>query len=341
MRTLAAISIASALRCCDGKALRPNSGYGVTIPARAVCDPKGGTCPEHMNRLFCALRQHTSDVHPEVKVAEMPPTGKVQTGMGPVFKQNVRYLLFDSDDTSGLVGMKCSVQSAMACKVGAKAKSGKCGHSTCIPDVRSPVLGYIRLQLGGSVAAFAAGAAGQPPSRTAVIGVGAGSLPSWILAALPDVSMDAVDINGPVMTAATECFGLPKDDDRLRTHVEDGMQFLKSQEQEYDLVMLDVVPLPKHFRKDLTTISSRLSAHYGVLAVNGWKTDEEFVALQQDVMKTFKRVWLATDSNKGNQILLARLGSPKDLPKADELKKFGVPADAVAWSTEQPWEQLK
>jgi len=340
MRNLAAVAIASVLRCCGGKALRPNSGYSITIPARAVCDPMGGTCPHDMNRLFCALRQHTDDIHPEVKVAEVPPSGKVHIGMGPIFKKNVRYLLFDSDDTSGLVGMKCSVQSAMACKVGATtSKSGKCGNSTCIPDVRSPVLGYIRMQLGGSVAAFAAGTSGQRPSRTAVIGVGAGSLPSWILASLPDASVDAVDINEPVMTAATECFGLPKHDDRLRTHVEDGMLFLKSQTREYDLVMLDVMPLPKHFRKELTTISSRLSAHHGVLAVHGWKTDKEFVALQQDVMKKFRRVWLATDG--GNQILLARLGSPKDLPKADELKKFSVPPDAVAWGTEQPWEQLK
>lgn len=340
MRAIVAAVMANALCRCAGTVLRPTQTQSL-IPGRTVCDPKGGTCPIELKRLFCAGRQHASDIHPEVKVVEMGPDDQVHTGMGPRFKSNVRYLLFDADDTSGFVGVKCSVQSAMACKPGAKpAVGGKCGDSTCVPDVRSPVLEYVRLQLGGAVAAFA-GVAREPPSSVAVVGIGAGSLASWMLAAIPGATVDAVDINGQVVSAATECFGLPKDDDRLRTHVEDGMQFLKSQEQEYDLVMLDVVPLPKHFRKDLTTISSRLSAHYGVLAVNGWKTDEEFVALQQDVMKTFKRVWLATDSNKGNQILLARLGSPKDLPKADELKKFGVPADAVAWSTEQPWEQLK
>jgi spermidine synthase len=201
------------------------------------------------------------------------------------------------------------------------------------------VLEYVRLQLGGAVAAFA-GVAREPPSSVAVVGIGAGSLASWMLAAIPGATVDAVDINGQVVSAATECFGLPKDDHRLHTHVQDGMQFFKGQTRPYDIVMLDVTPLPYHFRKELTTIRSRMSEH-GVLVVNGWKSDSEFQALQQDVIKTFARVWLATDSREGNQILLARFGSMDDLPVAEELRTLNVPDDAIAWSAEQPWKQLK
>jgi len=342
MRTLVAAVIASALSRCAGTALRPTKTQRSIVPGRTVCDPKGGTCPRGMNKLFCALRQHDSDIHPELKVAEMPSGGQVRTGMGPTFRENVRYLLFDADDASGFVGVKCSVQSAMACKPGATpTMGGKCGDSTCVPDVRNPVLENIRLQLGGAMAAFASAVPGEPPSSAVVVGLGAGSLPSWMLAAIPEIAVDVVDINGQVVSAATECFGLPKDDRRLHTHVEDGMEFLKSQTRQYDIVMLDVVPLPKHFRGELTTIRSRMSKHGGVLAVNGWRSDKEFQAMQQDVMKTFTRVWLATDSHKGNQILLARLGSLNDLLTTKELRKFKVPDDAIAWSTEQPWRQLK
>lgn len=339
MRALVAAVMANAVCLCAGTVLRPKT-QSITIPGRTVCDPKGGTCPMELKRLFCAGRQHTSDIHPELKVVEMGSDDQVNTGMGPRFRSNVRYLLFDADDTSGFVGVKCSVQSAMACKAGAKpAEGGKCGDSTCVPDVRSPVLECVRLQLGGALAAFA-GVPGEPPSSVVVVGIGAGSLASWMLAAIPEVTVDAVDINGQVVSAATECFGLPKDDHRLQTHVQDGMQFFKSQTRQYDMVMLDVIPLPNHFRKDLTTIRSRMSEH-GVLAVNGWKSDSEFQALQQDVMKTFARVWLATDSKEGNQILLARFGSTKDLPTAEELRTRNVPNDAIAWSSEQPWKQLK
>jgi len=337
-----AAAISSALSLCAGTALRPSQSHSITTPGRTVCERSGGTCPHEMKRLFCALRQHSSDIHPELKVAELPANGQVNTGMGPSFKENVRYLLFDADDTSGFVGVKCTVQSAMACRPDATpAPSGECGDSSCVPDVRNPVLGSIRLQLGGAMAAFAAGVSGQLPSSAAVVGIGAGSLPSWMLATLPEISVDAVDINEQVLSAATQCFGLTKDDPRFHTHVQDGMQFLKSQTRHYDIVMLDVCPLPKHFRTELTTIRSRMLKHGGVLVANGWKFDKEFQDLQQDVMKTFTRVWLATDTHEGNQILLARLGSSSDLSTAEELRAHQVPEDAITWSTEQPWKQLK
>ena len=201
------------------------------------------------------------------------------------------------------------------------------------------------MQLGGAVAATAVSKGQVKPSSAAVVGIGAGSLPSWLLAAFPKVTVDAVDIDASVATIAADCFGLPKEDKRLKTHVEDGMHFMQGKGRSYDMVMLDVVPLPKPFRGMISAVHKRLQAG-GILAVNGWKPDKEFQALQHDAMKAFSRVWLAEDHKGGNQILLAVKGSGaptglrKMLPTAKELQAMGAPKDAAAWSSQFAWKRL-
>jgi len=346
-RFLAVLALAAAGVPGDAVVLQapPQKKYSITIPARPVCAPKGGTCPNQLNMLRCAMRPHTTDVHPEMKVMEMPSSGKVNTGFGPSFNRNVRYLLFDADDTSGFAGVKCTVQSAMSCKPGTLATTKKCGDSQCVPDVRNPFLEYVRMQLGGAVAALAASKGRVEPSSAAVVGVGAGSLPSWLLAVFPHVTVDAVDIDASVVTIAADCFGLPKEDIRLQTHIEDGMHFMQGHGRSYDMVMLDVVPLPKPFRGMISAVHNRLKPG-GILAFNGWKPDKEFQALQLDAMKAFSRVWLADDHNGGNQILLAVKGTGAltglrdTLPTAKELQAMGAPEDAAAWSSQFAWKRL-
>lgn len=342
--SLAAALLAGALQGATCVRLQ-KPGYSITIPGRAVCAKTGGTCSHDLDMLSCAMRKNSTGVHAELKVMEMPPNGHVNTGFGPAFKRGVRYLLFDEDDVSGFVGVKCTVQSAMACQAGppkaVAAGTSSCGRP-CIPDVRRPVLEYVRMQLGGAVAALATTTGSATPSRVAVVGVGAGSIPSWFLVAFPNVTVDAVDIDDGVIKVAGDCFGLPTSDQRLRTHAEDGMQFFQNKQDSYDVIVLDVVKLPKHFRLALPMLRQRLAAG-GVLAVNGWRTDEEFQGLQQDARSTFPRVWLAEDTNRGNQILLAAVPSPRarsDMVPSAELPGMGAPQEVVAWSAEHPWQKL-
>jgi len=296
-----------------------------------------------MNMLRCAMRPHSSDVHAEMKVMEMPSSGGVNSGLGPSYAPNVRYLLFDADDTSGFTGVKCTVQSAMSCKRGSVATTKKCGDSRCVPDVRNPFLEYVRMQLGGAVGALGASKGQVKPLAAAVVGIGAGSLPSWLLAAFPRVTVDAVDIDASVVSLAADCFGLPKEDNRLQTHIEDGLHFMQGEGRSYDMVMLDVVPLPKSFRAMVSAAHDRMLSG-GILAVNGWKPDKEFQGLQKDAMKTFSRVWLAEDQHGGNQILLAVKGSGAQLrdtmPTVKELQAMGAPEDAAAWSSQFAWRKL-
>jgi len=274
----------------------------------------------------------------------MPSNGMVNTGLGPSYTQNVRYLLFDADDTSGFAGVKCTVQSAMSCKRGAVDTTKKCGDSRCVPDVRNPFLEYVRMQLGGAVGALAVSKGHVRPSSAAVVGIGAGSLPSWLLAAFPGVTVDAVDIDASVVTIATDCFGLPERESRLKTHIEDGMHFMQGSGrfEEYDMVMLDVVPLPKPFRAMISAAHDRLAVD-GILAVNGWKPDKEFQGLQKDAMTVFSRVWLAEDDQGGNQILLAVKGGAglrETMPTMNELEAMGAPKDAATWSSQYTWKKL-
>lgn len=342
--SLAVAVLAGALQ--GAACVRLQQPYSITIPGRAVCAKTGGTCPGDLDMLSCAMRKNSTGIHAELKVMEVPPNGFVRTGLGPSFQRGVRYLLFDEDDVpDGLVGVKCTVQSAMACQAGppsnVAAGTSSCGRP-CVPDVRRPVLEYVRMQLGGTIAALATTTGSATPSRVAVVGVGAGSIPSWFLAAFPKVTVDAVDIDDGIIKVASDCFGLPTSDQRLRTHVEDGMQFFQSNQDSYDVIILDVVTLPKHFRLALPVLRQRLAAG-GVLAVNGWRPDQEFQGLQQDVRSTFPRAWLAEDANRGNQILLAGVPGPRarsDMVPSAELPGMGAPQEVVAWSAEHPWQKL-
>jgi len=202
------------------------------------------------------------------------------------------------------------------------------------------------MQLGGAVAALAASKGHVEPSSAAVVGVGAGSLPSWLLAVFPKVTVDAVDIDSTVVTLAADCFGLPKEDNRLQTHIEDGLHFMQGKGRSYDMVLLDVVPLPKPFLNGMVkAVHDRLGAG-GILAANGWRPEKEYQMLQQDVMKVFSRVWVTEDHNGGNQVLLAVKGSPattglpETLPTAKELQAMGAPKDAAAWSSQIAWKRL-
>ena len=84
------------------------------------------------------------------------------------------------------------------------------------------------------------------------IGLGMGAVPSFLRTVQPDSVMDVAEIEPAVRDAAKEHFGLIEDD-RLRVHIMDGREFVKTTRQRYDAVFLDAyqdVFIPPH----LTTL---------------------------------------------------------------------------------------
>lgn len=333
-----------------GRLLRQqNSTADLSVAGRAV-----GTCPSYLQMLRHEALHSPGD-HPELKVVDVPRQGN--NGFGPAFQTGLRYLLFDEDHSSGFIGVRCKIQSAVRCKPSSVATGNStCAGKPCDPDVHNPPLQYVKIQLGGALAGLVAsrgkimmpgpapvwGAAPQPkPLAVATVGVGAGSIPAWFLASFKQIAVHAVEIDEAVFKASVDCFGLPGSDARLTKHIQDGVEFFNAPGT-YDLVMLDVAPMPKHFRENVMTMKNKITPG-GVLAVNGFAHDTEWQAFKQEAKKDFASVWVAGDGKYNEVIVAVAAGGGQNVadiaktPTQDELTAGGAPVETATWFTEAHW----
>lgn len=321
------------------------------VDARFLEKSQAGNCPSGLSVLRRIELERVDWVGgagttTEFKVAEVPNGTKVMPGMwglGPSFQKGYRYLLFDAVRSGGLVGVGCQVQSKIRCLAAPSASqqpsTAACG-TACHPDTSDQGLHYVPIQIGGAVAAWAEGRSGSitQPSSAVVVGVGAGSIPSWFAQAFPNTHLDVVDFEPEVIRAAVDCFGLPASGGRIQHHAMEGVAFLRSQSTQYNLVFLDVPPLPAGFVEAVPTIRARL-APGGVLAVNGFETDKRWPQFIQAVACSFPSVWL--DGGKGNQVLVASTEQRVSLAdwNSTTIASWGVSAEVARWAVGPHWRR--
>lgn len=109
------------------------------------------------------------------------------------------------------------------------------------------------------------------PSRVLVIGGGAFTLPQALVAALPDTTVDVVELDPGLEDIATRYFGLQKND-RLHITYADGRSFVEQSREQYDLIILDVfseLAIPRQFLtiEFIAMLRERLSSR-GCVALN-------------------------------------------------------------------------
>jgi spermidine synthase len=109
------------------------------------------------------------------------------------------------------------------------------------------------------------------PARVLMIGLGGGTFTTLVHRALPEISIDAVDIDPMVVAAARACFDL-REDDRYRVHVADAAQWIARDRGAYDYVLLDSYAgeeIPAALRtEDFFRAVARRLAPGGVVAIN-------------------------------------------------------------------------
>jgi len=113
----------------------------------------------------------------------------------------------------------------------------------------------------------------RPDAQDALmIGGGGGVVPMIFRRAYPGLSVDVVEIDPVVVDVAREWFGL-KEDERLRTHIQDGRMFIHNSRREYDVIILDVytaggrIPFHLTTREFLAEVRGRLRPD-GVVLMN-------------------------------------------------------------------------
>lgn len=146
----------------------------------------------------------------------------------------------------------------------------------------------------------------QGPERILIIGLGGGSIPTFLRKRLPKAYIDVVELDPAVLDVARSHFGF-REDERLRAHIADGRDWIEKSGARYDLILLDAfsataVPYALTTREFLTAVS-RLLTPDGVVIGNLWgrfanSLYDDMVSTYLDVYRTVAVMDVATASNK-------------------------------------------
>jgi predicted membrane-bound spermidine synthase len=103
----------------------------------------------------------------------------------------------------------------------------------------------------------------QTPKRILMLGLGGGSISTYLGRFMPDITMTTVEVDAGVITAAKTYFGL-RESERMRYRAGDGRVFLTRGNEEYDLILLDAyrggyVPFHLLTREFYTLVKRRLA----------------------------------------------------------------------------------
>lgn len=179
------------------------------------------------------------------------------------------------------------------------------GRQSCeqLEDPQRLVFDYTKMMMGALYLA-------PEPRRILIIGLGGGSLPG-ALAALPNASVDVVEIDGAVIRVARQFFGF-RTGPNMRVFEEDGRVYVKRARKEgarYDLVMLDAFDheyIPEHLltREFLDEVKGLLSPG-GVLAANTFSASRLYDHESTTYAAVFGRFY---NLKIGNRVILTRAG---------------------------------
>lgn len=148
------------------------------------------------------------------------------------------------------------------------------------------------------------------PKAALVIGVGGGTIPSFLRAVSPTMKIDAVDIDPVVVEVAKSHFGF-REDDALKAHVADGRAFVEAAKHRYDFVFLDGFgqdSVPKHLttREFLTAVKNVLTPG-GIVLGNVWGRDvnRQYDSMIRTYRDVFRELYIVDVLGSGNKIVIA------------------------------------
>jgi spermidine synthase len=172
------------------------------------------------------------------------------------------------------------------------------------------------------------------PRRALLIGLGAASLTKFLYRHRPRTKLTVVEIEPAVVAAAHRFFKLPEDPQRLEIEIADGVAWLASSADTFDLILvdgfdadaragaLDTLPFYRACRAHLS--------ESGLLSVNLLGRSRGFRASAERIKKAFDgRAMVFPSCDHGNAIAFAATGEPVDLPLGD----LGLQAVALRKAT--------
>lgn len=148
------------------------------------------------------------------------------------------------------------------------------------------------------------------PKSALVIGLGGGTIPSFLRKTHPAMRIDAVDIDPVVVEVARSHFGF-REDANLKAHVADGREFVERAAERYDLIFLDgfgADSVPAHLttREFLSAVRSRLTPG-GIVVGNLWgrSVNSKYDAMVKTYRSVFQGIYVVDVVGSGNKMLFA------------------------------------
>jgi spermidine synthase len=148
------------------------------------------------------------------------------------------------------------------------------------------------------------------PKRVLVVGLGGGSIPSFLHKHYPKTRVDAVEIDPVVVEVAKQFFGL-NEDETLKTYVQDGRQFIEERPNTYDIIFLDAFgseSIPYHLatREFLQAVRRSITAQGVVLAdVWGPGANRLYPSMVRTYQEVFDELYVLEVQGSANRILIA------------------------------------
>jgi spermidine synthase len=145
--------------------------------------------------------------------------------------------------------------------------------------------------------------------RVLMMGLGGGTWTNLIARILPDVHIDAVEIDPLVVDVARRFFGV-RPSPRYRLHVIDAYDYANLEKQPYDLIFLDLYTdsgMPEHLQTDefFEAIRRQLADDSVVVANLGLGAADEYLQLAQVMRRIFGEAVCVSARTEANLVVFA------------------------------------
>lgn len=206
------------------------------------------------------------------------------------------------------------------------------GRQSCM-DMKRPdqiVMSYPQMMLSALYV-------NPQPQSVLIVGLGGGTIPRALRAAIPQARIDVVEIDPAVVRVAAKYFDFAADD-KVRVIELDGRVYVKRavrEERRYDLIMLDAFDheyIPEHLltREFLAEVKSLLTPG-GVLAANTFSSSRLYDHESVTYEAVFARFF---NLKRDNRVIIAVNGAlPEDARLQANSARFDTAFESFGFST--------
>jgi spermidine synthase len=159
----------------------------------------------------------------------------------------------------------------------------------------------------------------EQPQRVLIVGLGGGTIPSFLRHHMPQLNIDVVDIDPVVVDVAKRYFGF-REDGRMHAHVDDGRAFIERSPGRYDIIFLDAFSaenIPQHLStREFLQAARRAITADGVVMANIWgrRSSPLYDSMVRTYQDVFQQLYVLDVQGAGNKILIA-------LPRDEQVQR--------------------